>query len=76
MIKMMENSKTNNQRLCDSMNATARSALRFINLQNLFSQTPAKEQAPLKSILKRELRIMLRRIIKLYAHLLIYAKKD
>jgi len=72
----MEYSKGKNFQLYNSMSATARSAERLIKLHNLFAQTPAKKQGTLKSILKRELRIMLRRIVRLYLHLLIYVKKD
>ena len=72
----MECKKRKKYHLCDSMSSTSRSATRIIRLHNLFSQVPPEEQASLKSILKRELRIMLLRIVKLYAHLLIFVKKD
>ncbi len=72
----MKNKGKNKSQLYDSMHSTARSALRMIYLHNLFSQVPLKEQYSLKTILKRELRIMLLRIFKLYAHLLIYIKKN
>ena len=62
-------------RLYDSMNSIASSASRIIYLHNLFSESLPDEQNALKRILKRELRIMFRRIVRLYTHLLIYVKK-
>ena len=72
---MKDKKRNNNFALSNSMHSTARSASRIIHLHNLFSQAPPEEQSSLKAILRRELRIMLMRIIKLYTHLLIYVKK-
>ena len=55
--------------------SVARSAVRVVRLHNLYTTVDPEKEKPLRAAFRRELRILVRRAIKLYAYLVLYMKK-
>jgi len=56
--------------------SVARSADRIVRLHHLYTTVDPREEQPLRAIFRRELRILVKRVLRLYPYLVFYRKKS